>query len=76
MKLTRLGAYLRQNPAVVPLIIFIILLGTAALLSIIGYSWAANEFATYAFYALAAAVALRIAVMLREEKKSSRTGRD
>ena len=75
MKLTQLGAYVRQNPAVIPVIIFIVLLGTAAFLSILGYPWAANELATYAFYALASAVVLQIAMMLREEKKGSRANR-
>ena len=75
MKPTQLGAYVRRNPAFVPTIIFVVMLGAAAFLSIVGYSWTANELATYAFYALAAAVALQIVVMLREEKKSSRTDR-
>ena len=75
MKLAQLGAYVRRNPAVLPTMIFIVLLEAAAFLSIVGYSWTANELATYAFYALAAAVALQIVVMLREEKKSSRTDR-
>jgi len=72
LKFTQLSAYVKQNPAIVPIIIFIVLLGTAAALSTLGYPWAANEFAIYAFYALTAAVALQIAMMLREEKKGSR----
>lgn len=75
MNLTGFTSYLRQNPGVLPVIIFVILLGTAAFLSIVGDSWASNELAIFAFYTLAAAVALQIAVLLRGERKGSRADR-
>ena len=75
MNFTRFTSYVRQNPGFLPVIIFVVLLVTAAFLSIVGDSWASNELAIYAFYSLAAAVALQIAVLLRGEKKGSRTDR-
>ncbi len=41
-----------------------------------GNSYAANEIAIYAFYALAIGVAVQLGVTIREERKRARTDRE
>ena len=53
---------------------FQILLVSAAVLSVIGNSWAANEVAFYAFYVLVIGLAIQIGVVVREERKRAQTG--
>jgi hypothetical protein len=68
-----LKKYFSANPGALFIVAFQILLVSAAILLVGGNSGRANEVSVYAFYALAIGVAIQVGVVVREERKRTRT---
>ncbi len=58
------------------IVAFQVFLLSAGALLVSGNSYAANEIAVYAFYALAIGVAVQLGVVIREERKRARANRE
>ena len=72
-KLAGLKKYFVANPGALFILSFQILLASAAVLLVEGNSGLANEVSVYAFYALVIGVAIQVGVVVREERKRTRT---
>jgi hypothetical protein len=71
-----LKKYFRANPGALFIVAFQILLASAAVLFLEGNFGSANEVSTVAFLVLVIGIAIQLSVLVREERKRSRTSID
>ena len=70
-KLKQLKDYFKTNPGTPFILLFMILLLSAATLLVIGQPNDADNVANYAFYSLVLGIAIQVIVTIRESRKHS-----
>jgi hypothetical protein len=71
-----LKKYFVANPGTPFVLVFQILLASAAVILIEGNSWLANDIAVYAFIGLVIGVAIQVGMSFKEESKGTPTSSD